>query len=748
MTVEQKIWTVLKQYGFTSITTAGIMGNLEAESSLKSNNLEDTRNATFGMSDELYTSSVDNGTYNVKKFIADKAGYGIAQWTSPERKDALYNLCKSQGKSISDLDCQLLLLYKEVISRGLFNKLNECNTVREASNIFLTKFENPADQSISVQNFRTSLGEKFYNKYQNLEIGGTSAMKYTSSNPPLKCIMTNSTCFQQTRKMDIKGVLLHSTGANNPNLKRYVQPSQDDTNYQKLINLIGKNTAGNDWNHISVQAGLNAWIGKLADGTVTSIQTMPWNYRPWGCGSGSAGSCNDGWIQFEICEDSTSDKSYFEKVYKEACELVAYLCKTYNLNPKGNVNFKNQKVPVILCHQDSARLGLGSNHADVYHWFGKFGKDMNIFRDDVATLLSNSPTTTTTTTTSNQLVYVRLLKYGRRGDDVKELQEALIKLGYSVGSYGADGDYGSDTELAVTKFQRDNGLDDDGEAGKNTIAAINKKLKGTNNQQQNTSKPATSTTSTTVTQGLYRIRKTWADVDSQVGAFKSLENAKIACNQVGNGYSVFDSTGKKVYTAGQGQNIQPSQNSSTSVIPAKTYSDVMLGYAAKDERGSYSGGQAGDQTGKEVYINGWYNQSWTSILRPTDPQLAENIARQCENACTNDKIGYSQSDRNSLLTAAKKAGYDMSKITTPCNCDCSSFVSVICVCCGLPESIFFAGGNGRVTWNMAEACLSTGKFKEYTDMKYRNQKNYLKRGDILLNSNAHVVIVLSDGRNA
>ena len=145
MTVEQKIWTVLKQYGFTSITTAGIMGNLEAESSLKSNNLEDTRNATFGMSDELYTSSVDNGTYNVKKFIADKAGYGIAQWTSPERKDALYNLCKSQGKSISDLDCQLLLLYKEVISRGLFNKLNECNTVREASNIFLTKFENPAD---------------------------------------------------------------------------------------------------------------------------------------------------------------------------------------------------------------------------------------------------------------------------------------------------------------------------------------------------------------------------------------------------------------------------------------------------------------------------------------------------------------------------------------------------------------------------------------------------------------------------
>lgn len=125
-------------------------------------------------------------------------------------------------------------------------------------------------------------------------------MKYNSSNVPLKCMMTNSTCFKGTRSMDIKGVLWHSTGANNPNLKRYVQPSENDTNYQSLIEKLGKNLLGNDWNHTDLQAGLNAWVGKLKDGTITSIQTMPWNYRPWGCGTGSSGSCNDGWIQFEI----------------------------------------------------------------------------------------------------------------------------------------------------------------------------------------------------------------------------------------------------------------------------------------------------------------------------------------------------------------------------------------------------------------------------------------------------------------
>ncbi len=733
MTIEEKIWTNLKSRGLTDYAVAGIMGNLQAESCLRSNNLEDTRNKTFGMSDELYTSSVDNGTYTSTRFINDGAGYGIAQWTIADRKRKLYNICKGAGKSISDLNCQLNLLFQEVIDMNLFNELNNSQSIKEASNIFLKKFERPNNQDLSVQNYRASLSEQFYNKLKNIKIGGSNIMKYTSSNPPLKCMMKNSTCFQQTRKMDIKGVLWHSTGANNPNLKRYVQPDTSDANYKKLIELLGKNAAGNDWNHIDVQAGLNAWIGKLADGTVTTVQTMPWDYRPWGCGSGSAGSCNDGWIQFEICEDGLTDKNYFEKIYKEACEFTAYICKLYNLNPKGTVNFNNKKVPIILCHQDSARLGLGSNHSDVLHWFGKFGKTMENVRNDVAALLAGDEIIEIVTATqpTNILIYTRLLKRGRRGDDVKALQEALEKLGYSLGSWGADGDFGGDTEKAVIQFQKDNGLDHDGEAGPMTIDKINEKLQGKKENNQPTANPTQST-------GLYRVRKTWANIDSQVGAFKSLDSAIKACNRAGKEYSVFDGTGKLVYS--YGEDITPT--------PAKTYSDVMLGYAAKDERGSYSGGQAGDQTGKEVYVNGWYNQNWTSVLRPKSAQLAEKIARACEAACANNKIGYSQSDRNSLLTQAKKVGYDMSKITTPCNCDCSSFVSVICVCCGLPESIFFAGGNGRVTSNMSEACLATGKFNELFDAKYRTQKNYLKRGDILLNRNAHVVIVLSNGRNA
>ena len=212
-------------------------------------------------------------------------------------------------------------------------------------------------------------------------------MKYSNTKKPLQCFMTQSTCYKGTRKMEVKGILWHSTGANNPNLKRYVQPDDNAANRSELLALIGKNSYGNDWNHINHQAGLNCWIGKLADGTVTTIQTMPWDFRPWGCGSGSKGSCNNGWIQFEICEDGLTDPVYFKKAYEEAVEITAYLCKMFGIDPNGTVTMNGVKVPTILCHADSHKLGLGSNHGDVNHWFPKHGKSMATARADVAALL-------------------------------------------------------------------------------------------------------------------------------------------------------------------------------------------------------------------------------------------------------------------------------------------------------------------------------------------------------------------------
>ena len=290
-------------------------------------------------------------------------------------------------------------------------------------------------------------------------------MKYNDKNKPLVCMMTQSTCYKGTRKFTPKGVLWHSTGANNPTLKRYVQPDDNAPNRTELLNLLGKNAYGNDWNHIDRQAGLNFWIGKLADGTVAAVQTMPWDYRPWGCGSGSNGSCNDTHIQFEICEDALTDKSYWTACYKEACEMTAYLCKMFNIDPKGTISYNGLKVPTIIDHTGSHSLGLGSNHGDVQHWSRKYGVTMETVRNDVAALLAGGDSVVTTDTS---------LRKGSTEEAVKTMQTMLIACGYSCGSTGADGDFGKNTEAAVKAFQKDKGLTVDGVYGVQTKAALEK----------------------------------------------------------------------------------------------------------------------------------------------------------------------------------------------------------------------------------------------------------------------------------
>lgn len=230
-------------------------------------------------------------------------------------------------------------------------------------------------------------------------------MKYNSSNKPLVCMQTTSKCYKGTRTMTPKGILWHSTGANNPALSRYVQPSDNAKDRAEMLKILGKNKYGTDWNHEQVSAGLNCWIGKLADGTVTTVQTMPWNYRPWGCGSGKNGSCNDNWIQFEICEDSMNDKAYFEAAYKEACEITAYLCDMYGLDPMGTTTYNGVKVPVILCHYDSYKLGLGTSHSDIYHWFDRYGKDMDDVRRDVKAIMTGKSSSTITQQPSELKLY-------------------------------------------------------------------------------------------------------------------------------------------------------------------------------------------------------------------------------------------------------------------------------------------------------------------------------------------------------
>lgn len=176
-------------------------------------------------------------------------------------------------------------------------------------------------------------------------------------------ILTKNECYLAGRTINVKGVMVHSTGAKNKKVSRYVQPNIDG---------IGKNLFGNHWNRKGVKKCVHAFIGELADGSIATVQTLPWEHRGWHGG----GTSNNTHIGFEICEDNLKSKEYFDKVYKEAVELTAYLCKMFNLDPL--------KDGVVICHAEGYKRGIASNHGDVLHWFPKYGKSMDTFRADVA----------------------------------------------------------------------------------------------------------------------------------------------------------------------------------------------------------------------------------------------------------------------------------------------------------------------------------------------------------------------------
>lgn len=164
-TNEEKIWRFFKSKGLNDYACAGILGNANAESGLKPNNLQDTYQRKLNTTDEEYTQAVDNGTYN--NFIYDAAGYGIFQFTYWSRKRDILNYARTTNRSIGDLEMQLEYAWSELEKSypSVLNTLKTATSVKQASDVFMVKYESPADQSESAKNKRASYGQKYYDKY-------------------------------------------------------------------------------------------------------------------------------------------------------------------------------------------------------------------------------------------------------------------------------------------------------------------------------------------------------------------------------------------------------------------------------------------------------------------------------------------------------------------------------------------------------------------------------------------------------
>lgn len=280
---------------------------------------------------------------------------------------------------------------------------------------------------------------------------------FLEKNPCYGANMSNAddryTTFQRRGPL---GLVLHSVGCAQPSAEVFVKK----------------------WNSTSYdRACVHAFIDS---NTGTVYQCMPWNFRAWHVG----GSANNTHIGVEMCDPSaikyttgakftiTDKEKAFkqcETAYKAAVELFAMLCNKYKLDPL--------KDGVILSHNECGKRGIGSGHVDPEHlWSGLgIGYTMDGFRNDVKKAMSGAgviPTTTQPVAEKTVSVKVRQLSKGMDGNDVKTLQAALIANGFSCGTAGADGDFGSATDAALRKFQTKYGIGADGIAGNGTWSKL------------------------------------------------------------------------------------------------------------------------------------------------------------------------------------------------------------------------------------------------------------------------------------
>ena len=394
------IWDFLKKEGFSDFGVAGLMGNLDAESALRPNNLQDTYSRSLGLSDTEYTAKVDNGTYT--NFVRDSAGYGLAQWTYWSRKENLLNYAKSKKKSIGDLEMQLEFLVQELktsYKNSVYNILVNATTVQQASDVVLMNFERPANAA-AQKSKRAAIGQVYYDKYAKGVENTTMA-----TNTYKKGQKTKLSENFNSSEFDCHGSGCCSETIINPKLVEYVQQIRDH---------FGKSI------------------------TVTSGYRCPTHNKSVGGATGSRHSKGDA---ADIVVSGVAPR----EVAKYAESIGIKGIGLYETSADGH-----------FTHVDTRDVKS--------FWYGQ--------NEAKRTTFGGSTPAPTPTPAPQPSINNDVLSIGDTGEDVRELQEWLVKLGYNVGSKGPDGDFGSKTYAAVIDFQRKHNLKDDGIVGPLTKNAI------------------------------------------------------------------------------------------------------------------------------------------------------------------------------------------------------------------------------------------------------------------------------------
>lgn len=291
----------------------------------------------------------------------------------------------------------------------------------------------------------------------------------------IQAYFTKHPCYNaKKKKISPVGVFVHSTGAVNRELRRFVDAEAE----------LGRNQYNNHWNKSNATKSVHAFIGYDVYGDVIVAETLPHDIACWGAGSGKNGSYNynpHAYLQFEICQGSNDDEEYYWEAITVAEEYCAYLCNLYGWTADN-----------ITSHAEAHKKGYASNHGDPVSWMKHFGDSMDKFRERVQARLNDSETpvvapaekaeqdnTQTAETPEKAENGTESVVYGMKTLRVNSKEEKQVKVlqwllnhttDFTCGTI--DGKFGTKTLAAVRQFQKANGLVVDGIVGKATWSKL------------------------------------------------------------------------------------------------------------------------------------------------------------------------------------------------------------------------------------------------------------------------------------
>lgn len=449
MTVQEYIISECKKQRLTDEAIAALMAQIQAESAFIVNNLENTANAKLGMTDEQYVKAVDSGSYT--NFVRDGFGFGIYQLTFYTRKQNFLNYVRARNGSIGDLKLQVGFMFWEFQNYfgGIWNQMKSSHNLYDLTKELLEKWESPYEQ---VENLRVRYG------YAQIWINKVKDFKEVNNT------MTQNEAIEKVLDLAKGEIGYHEQGDNVTKYAAYLDSISGFYNGPKngfawcdvFVDYLFVKSFGADIGRRMVcqpmqSAGAgclySAQYYKQAGRWVTYPQPGDQIFFSYAAGeyshTGIVESVANGMVN--TIEGNTSDMVARRSYPLASSSIVGYGRPNWDLVAESSADdFYDVSIDV----QDTAASGYVT------------------------------------------VVY----RKGSTGTAVREYQEKLQRLGYDLGRWGADGDFGTDTYNAVVQFQRDHGLDVDGEIGPMTMEAIDQALDASLHEDGETSNEPVNTT--------------------------------------------------------------------------------------------------------------------------------------------------------------------------------------------------------------------------------------------------------------